>query len=118
MSVRSGRGKHTTRHVSLLPLSDGGYLADTPGFNQPSLIKVTKNSLAHHFPEVCPDGAASFSKFCVFVAQYVNQTIYANFISNFQSDYFEFRFAKCLTMANLQSVHSTIACILVNRGAL
>uniref|UniRef100_M1B7L2 GTP binding protein n=1 Tax=Solanum tuberosum TaxID=4113 RepID=M1B7L2_SOLTU len=52
VSVRSGRGKHTTRHVSLLPLPDGGYLADTPGFNQPSLLKVTKNSLAHHFPEV------------------------------------------------------------------
>ncbi|XP_060214177.1 small ribosomal subunit biogenesis GTPase RsgA 1, mitochondrial isoform X2 [Lycium barbarum] len=52
VSVRSGRGKHTTRHVSLLPLPDGGYLADTPGFNQPSLIKVTKNSLAHHFPEI------------------------------------------------------------------
>ncbi|KAK4357619.1 hypothetical protein RND71_023229 [Anisodus tanguticus] len=52
VSVRSGRGKHTMRHVSLLPLPDGGYLADTPGFNQPSLIKVTKNSLAHHFPEI------------------------------------------------------------------
>ncbi|KAM3202774.1 small ribosomal subunit biogeneis GTPase RsgA 1, mitochondrial isoform X1 [Capsicum annuum] len=52
VSVRSGRGKHTTRHVSLLPLPDGGYLADTPGFNQPSLIEVTKNSLAHHFPEI------------------------------------------------------------------
>ncbi|CAN4124116.1 unnamed protein product [Withania somnifera] len=52
VSVRSGRGKHTTRHVSLLPFPDGGYLADTPGFNQPSLIKVTKSSLAHHFPEI------------------------------------------------------------------
>ncbi|KAF3442183.1 hypothetical protein FNV43_RR16099 [Rhamnella rubrinervis] len=29
----------------------GGYLADTPGFNQPSLIKVTKQSLAQAFPE-------------------------------------------------------------------
>lgn len=52
MSVRSGRGKHTTRHVSLLPLSGGGYLADTPGFNQPSLMKVTKQSLPQYFPEV------------------------------------------------------------------
>ncbi|XP_058093251.1 small ribosomal subunit biogenesis GTPase RsgA 1, mitochondrial isoform X2 [Magnolia sinica] len=52
VSMRSGRGKHTTRHVSLLPLTGGGYLADTPGFNQPSLIKVTKRSLAHMFPEV------------------------------------------------------------------
>ncbi|PIA51199.1 hypothetical protein AQUCO_01100201v1 [Aquilegia coerulea] len=52
VSIRSGRGKHTTRHVSLLPLSGGGYLADTPGFNQPSLMKVTKKSLAQLFPEV------------------------------------------------------------------
>lgn len=52
VSTRSGRGKHTTRHVSLLPLTGGGYLADTPGFNQPSLLKVTKQSLAQTFPEV------------------------------------------------------------------
>lgn len=52
VSTRSGRGKHTTRHVSLLPLSGGGYLADTPGFNQPSLIKVTKHSLPSTFPEI------------------------------------------------------------------
>ncbi|KAJ9554509.1 hypothetical protein OSB04_018554 [Centaurea solstitialis] len=52
VSARSGRGKHTTRHVSLLPLSGGGYIADTPGFNQPSLLKVTTQSLALCFPEV------------------------------------------------------------------
>ncbi|KAF5746452.1 hypothetical protein HS088_TW06G00623 [Tripterygium wilfordii] len=52
VSVRSGRGKQTTRNVSLLPLSGGGYLADTPGFNQPSLMKVTKQSLAQAFPEI------------------------------------------------------------------
>lgn len=52
VSARSGRGKHTTRHVSLLPLSGGGFVADTPGFNQPSLLKVTKQSLALCFPEV------------------------------------------------------------------
>ncbi|XP_011098809.1 uncharacterized protein LOC105177379 [Sesamum indicum] len=52
VSTRSGRGKHTTRNVSLLPLSGGGYLADTPGFNQPSLMKVTKQSLPQYFPEI------------------------------------------------------------------
>ncbi|CAA0824514.1 Minichromosome maintenance (MCM2/3/5) family protein [Striga hermonthica] len=52
VSTRSGKGKHTTRNVSLLPLSGGGYLADTPGFNQPSLLKVTKQSLARCFPEI------------------------------------------------------------------
>ena len=48
VSKKSGKGKHTTRHVSLLPI-----VADTPGFNQPSLMKVTKKGLAETFPEVC-----------------------------------------------------------------
>ncbi|GAB2280624.1 hypothetical protein Dimus_015251 [Dionaea muscipula] len=52
VSARSGRGKHTTRNVSLLPMVEGGYLADTPGFNQPSLMKVTTQSLAEAFPEI------------------------------------------------------------------
>ncbi|KAG8641640.1 small ribosomal subunit biogenesis GTPase RsgA 1, mitochondrial isoform X2 [Manihot esculenta] len=52
VSTRSGRGKHTTCNVSLLPLSGGGYLVDTPGFSQPSLLKVTKQSLAQAFPEI------------------------------------------------------------------
>ncbi|KAB5551618.1 hypothetical protein DKX38_008929 [Salix brachista] len=52
VSTRSGRGKHTTRNVSLLPLGGGGCLADTPGFSQPSLLKVTKQSLAQYFPEI------------------------------------------------------------------
>ena len=55
VSTRSGRGKHTTRNVSLLPLAGGGLLADTPGFNQPSLLKVTKHNLAQAFPEVISD---------------------------------------------------------------
>ncbi|KAJ4961427.1 hypothetical protein NE237_021337 [Protea cynaroides] len=50
--AKRGRGKHTTHHVSLFSLSGGGYLADTPGFNQPSLMKVTKISLAQAFPEL------------------------------------------------------------------
>lgn len=52
VSERSGRGKHTTRNVSLLRLPSGGYLADTPGFSQPSLRKVTSKSLPQLFPEV------------------------------------------------------------------
>ncbi|RCV33263.1 hypothetical protein SETIT_7G069600v2 [Setaria italica] len=51
MSKECGKGKHTTCHVSLLPTTGGGFLADTPGFNQPSLLKVTKQilSLQKHF---------------------------------------------------------------------
>ncbi|KAL5163867.1 Small ribosomal subunit biogenesis GTPase RsgA 1, mitochondrial [Glycine soja] len=66
VSTRSGRGKHTTRHVSLLPLSEGGFLADTPGFNQPSLLKVTKQSLAQTFPEIRKMLSASEIEKCSF----------------------------------------------------
>lgn len=33
ISKKLGRGKHTTRHAQLYKLSDGGYIADTPGFS-------------------------------------------------------------------------------------
>ncbi|XP_030527452.1 small ribosomal subunit biogenesis GTPase RsgA 1, mitochondrial-like [Rhodamnia argentea] len=66
VSSRSGRGKHTTRNVSLLPLSGGGYLADTPGFNQPSLLKVTKQTLAETFPEIRDKLKASEPVKCAF----------------------------------------------------
>ena len=46
-----GRGKHTTRNVTLLPVS-GGLLADTPGFNQPALDGIQPDSLAFLFPEI------------------------------------------------------------------
>ncbi|NEO09332.1 small ribosomal subunit biogenesis GTPase RsgA [Moorena sp. SIO3I8] len=45
-----GRGRHTTRHVELFELPRGGFLADTPGFNQPDLT-CTPEDLIHYFPE-------------------------------------------------------------------
>ena len=33
ISEKLGRGKHTTRHVQLFKLENGGYIADTPGFS-------------------------------------------------------------------------------------
>lgn len=47
-----GRGKHTTRTVTLLPLRSGGLIADTPGFNQPALDAVTTEELPGSFPEI------------------------------------------------------------------
>ena len=49
---RSGRGRHTTRHVSLLRLEVGGFLADTPGFGYPSLEGFDTDKLAMCFPEI------------------------------------------------------------------
>ena len=46
-----GRGRHTTRNVTLLPVA-GGLLADTPGFNQPALEGVLPAELPAFFPEI------------------------------------------------------------------
>jgi ribosome biogenesis GTPase len=51
ISQHWGKGQHTTRHVELFALPQGGLLADTPGFNQPALIG-TAEQLAQAFPEI------------------------------------------------------------------
>lgn len=54
-SKKLGRGKHTTRHVELLPLSFGGFVADTPGFSSMdifSCINVTKDVLITLFEDL------------------------------------------------------------------
>jgi len=67
VSLRSGKGRHTTRHVSLLRLPGGdGLLADTPGFSQPSLAKVMSATLGELFPEVRAKQEASATGGCSF----------------------------------------------------
>ena len=51
VSGKLGRGRHTTRHVELFELPQGGLLADTPGFNQPSL-DCAPEALGGFFPEI------------------------------------------------------------------
>lgn len=50
VSGKLQRGRHTTRHVELFELLEGGLLADSPGFNQPDLDCLPGN-LAQYFPE-------------------------------------------------------------------
>ncbi|AFZ45855.1 ribosome small subunit-dependent GTPase A [Halothece sp. PCC 7418] len=50
VSGKLQRGRHTTRHVELFQLPEGGLLADTPGFNQPDLT-CAPLELAYYFPE-------------------------------------------------------------------
>ena len=50
VSGKLQRGRHTTRHVELFALPNGGLLADTPGFNQPDL-NCDPLELATYFPE-------------------------------------------------------------------
>jgi ribosome biogenesis GTPase / thiamine phosphate phosphatase len=51
VSGKLQRGRHTTRHVELFALPDGGWIADTPGFNQPDL-NCDRAELAGCFPEI------------------------------------------------------------------
>lgn len=51
ISLRLGRGKHTTRHVELLALPDGGYIADTPGFSQLDFLELGVEQLGDCFKE-------------------------------------------------------------------
>ncbi|MEC4983823.1 MAG: small ribosomal subunit biogenesis GTPase RsgA [Oscillatoria sp. PMC 1068.18] len=50
VSGKLSRGRHTTRHVELFELLQGGFLADTPGFNQPDL-DCDPADLPLYFPE-------------------------------------------------------------------
>ncbi len=50
VSGKLQRGRHTTRHVELFELPNGGLLADSPGFNQPTM-NYSPTDLALYFPE-------------------------------------------------------------------
>lgn len=50
VSGKLSRGRHTTRHVELFNLPMGGFIADSPGFNQPDL-DCLPTELANYFPE-------------------------------------------------------------------
>ncbi len=50
VSGKLQKGRHTTRHVELFELLEGGFIADTPGFNQPHL-HCQPSQLIYYFPE-------------------------------------------------------------------
>jgi len=53
LSHKTGRGRHTTRHVEIFRLSGGGMLYDTPGFTSFDLSDVTEDELDSCYPEIC-----------------------------------------------------------------
>lgn len=61
VSHKLGRGKHTTRHVELIALDEGGYVADTPGFSSLEFSGITELELAESFRDF-----AGYSDQCKF----------------------------------------------------
>ncbi|MBC1399504.1 ribosome small subunit-dependent GTPase A [Listeria fleischmannii] len=51
ISTSLGRGRHTTRHVELLPIGDG-LIADTPGFSSIEWDGLEPENLQFCFPEI------------------------------------------------------------------
>jgi len=57
VSLKLSRGKHTTRHVELFPLENGGYLADTPGLSSIDFeqnLEIEKDEVVCCFPDFEP----------------------------------------------------------------
>ncbi|MEX0846109.1 MAG: ribosome small subunit-dependent GTPase A [Balneolaceae bacterium] len=48
----SNKGKHTTTYARLIPLSFGGYIADTPGIREFGLVNIEPWELSLFFPEM------------------------------------------------------------------
>jgi ribosome biogenesis GTPase len=51
LSAKIRRGTHTTVAAVMVPLSQGGYLVDTPGFSEVGLWGLEPRELAYCFPE-------------------------------------------------------------------
>lgn len=51
ISIKGGRGRHTTREVILFPLGDDTYLSDTPGFSSFTL-PLFQDELIEHYPGI------------------------------------------------------------------
>ena len=49
VSERTGKGRHTTTHFELHPLSGGGYLGDSPGVREFGIQGVSRDELAAYF---------------------------------------------------------------------
>lgn len=68
ISVSLGRGKHTTRHVELLPVGTG-YVADTPGFSSLEFAKIEAEDLSFCFPEMRRLGTACKFRGCTHLTE-------------------------------------------------
>ncbi len=54
ISRKLERGKHTTRHVELFPLPQGGWIVDTPGFSVLDLPDLKREELPGYFLDFIP----------------------------------------------------------------
>lgn len=51
ISTKIERGRHTTRHSQLIPITENTYILDTPGFSSLSVFDMEKEELEAYYPE-------------------------------------------------------------------
>lgn len=54
ISASTGKGRHTTTTAELLALTEGGFVADTPGLRELAIREVVPEELGYLFPEFRP----------------------------------------------------------------
>ncbi|MEW6183696.1 MAG: ribosome small subunit-dependent GTPase A [Bacillota bacterium] len=52
INPKTRRGRHVTRLTELLPLRDGGFIVDTPGFTSIDIPEIPPAALGGYFPEI------------------------------------------------------------------
>lgn len=69
ISEKLGRGRHTTRHVELIPMNDKTFIADTPGFGQLEFFDMDPEKLSDCFPEMKEKAEGCRFRECVHVKE-------------------------------------------------
>lgn len=69
ISKKSGKGRHTTRSVKLLPLAKDTYVIDTPGFQKLDLQGISSRELPLFFPEIAFHGSGCYFSSCLHLSE-------------------------------------------------
>jgi ribosome biogenesis GTPase len=68
ISVKSDRGKHTTRHTQLFEMDEKSFVLDTPGFSSFDIDGMHETELKDCYPEFSEYGACEF-RGCVHITE-------------------------------------------------
>ena len=52
LSNYSGKGQHTTTFATMYPLPFGGFIVDTPGIKELTIMDIEPSEVSHYFPEM------------------------------------------------------------------
>ena len=93
IGIKSKKGKHTTRHVELFTLSNGGLVFDTPGFTSFETMDIELEELSQLFPEFSKYAEGCRFKMCSHINEpdcsvkfalesgYINKSRYSSYIN-------------------------------------